>query len=208
MMDHFSTAQGGLIWLESFPRIRLSPIKAELKSFVLGNSHQPKDTKYVLANVKNKMLEIVDILMNIHPDFSLRTADLENLNPFRSDLSDDQFCLLSGTIRNRDISFEAKKVLEQVPLDHKRIGDLLNEHQAVLRDALRISTPKIDRMIDAALKSGAYGAKIYGSGGGGCMFAYAPENPETVAESIRAVSEASVVHVDEGTKVESILAIQ
>ena len=203
MMDQFSTAKGGLIWLESFPTIKLTSINAPLKSFVLGNSHQPKDTKYVLANVKNKMLGIISLLSARHPDFSIQTVEVENLYPFRGEVTKDQFSLLSGTVRNRDISFEAKKVLEQVPLDHKRIGDLLNEHQAVLRDVLRISTPKIDRMIDAALKSGAFGAKINGSGGGGCMFAYAPESPEVVADAVRSVSEAAIVDVDEGTRVDS-----
>ena len=33
--------------------------------------------------------------------------------------------------------------------DHRHLGALLTEHQAVLREVLRISTPKIDRMIAA-----------------------------------------------------------
>jgi galactokinase len=73
----------------------------------------------------------------------------------------------------------------------------------VLRDVLDISTPKIDRMIDAAFKAGAYGGKINGSGGGGCMFAYAPEGPELVAEAIaRAGGTAYVITADAGTRVE------
>ena len=39
-------------------------------------------------------------------------------------------------------------------------------------------------MIKVSLKSGAFGAKINGSGGGGCMIAYAPENPEMVVDAI------------------------
>ncbi len=34
------------------------------------------------------------------------------------------------------------------------------------------------------LDAGAYGAKINGSGGGGCMFAYAPASPEKVKAAI------------------------
>ena len=37
-----------------------------------------------------------------------------------------------------------------------------------------------EAMIAAALDAGAFGAKINGSGGGGCMFAYAPDRPEIV----------------------------
>jgi galactokinase len=203
MMDHYSTANGGLIWLESVPRIRMSTMNAELKSFVLGNSHQPKDTRYILANVKDKLLDVVNNLRGKHPEFSLQTIAGDDLESYRPDLNVDQFNLLSGTIRNRDISFEAKEILEHVPLDHRKIGNLLDQHQSILRDVLRISTPKIDRMIDAALKSGAYGAKINGSGGGGCMFAYAPENPDAVIEAVRTVSEAALVTIDAGSREES-----
>ncbi len=79
----------------------------------------------------------------------------------------------------------------------------MSEHHAVLRDVQGISTPKIERMMKAALKAGAYGGKINGSGGGGCMFVYAPEEPESVAAAIeREGGKAYVVRVDEGTRVE------
>jgi len=77
----------------------------------------------------------------------------------------------------------------------------MNDHQSVLRDILKISTSKIDRMISAALHAGAYGAKINGSGGGGCMFAYAPKNPQMVKEAIeKEGGEAYILTVDEGTR--------
>ena len=43
----------------------------------------------------------------------------------------------------------------------------MNGHHEVLRDLLKITVPRIDAMVNAALKAGAYGAKIVGSGGGG-----------------------------------------
>jgi galactokinase len=113
--------------------------------------------------------------------------------------------LLEGTIRNRDITIEALKLLETFPLDEKKLGALLNGHQKILRDVLQISTPKIDRMLDAALNAGAFGGKINGSGGGGCMFVYAPENAERISEAVeKAGGKAYIVHVDEGTRIESV----
>jgi galactokinase len=98
---------------------------------------------------------------------------------------------------------EAKKLLLATPVDDRRIGQLLTEHQAILRDVLRISTPKIDKMLDAAQNAGAYGGKINGSGGGGCMFAYAPEHPERIAEAIaRAGGTPYIIVVDGGSRVE------
>ncbi len=201
MMDQYSTAFGGILALDFHPEVRVDPIEADVKSFVLGDSGEPKDTKYVLAHVKNQVIEIVRQLSAKHADFSLHTATRETLHQFRSELNEEQFGLLVGTIRNRDITVEARKIFRQHPLDHRRIGALLTEHQAILRDVLKISTPKIDRMIDFALKEGAYGGKINGSGGGGCMFVYAPDEPDRVARAIgQAGGRAYVVHPDEGVR--------
>jgi galactokinase len=95
-------------------------------------------------------------------------------------------------------------MLGESSVDPVRFGEMLNEHQAILRDTLRISTPRIDRMLDAAMEAGAYGGKINGSGGGGCMFVYAPEHAGRVAEAIeRCGGRAYIVHADEGTRVEN-----
>jgi galactokinase len=106
-------------------------------------------------------------------------------------------------LRNRGITRRALGILEQATVDHETIGRLLTEHQEVLRDVLGISTPKIDRMLDASLKAGAVGGKINGSGGGGCMFAYAPVHAELVAEAIeREGGRAYVISPDHGVRLE------
>jgi galactokinase len=51
----------------------------------------------------------------------------------------------------------------------------MSEHHEVLSGLLDISLPEIDKIINAAIAAGAYGAKIVGSGRGGCMVAIAPE---------------------------------
>ena len=56
-------------------------------------------------------------------------------------------------------------------------------------------------MLEAAISAGAIGGKINGSGGGGCMFAYAPEDPKAVASAIESVGgKAHIITADEGTK--------
>ncbi|HEY6951431.1 MAG TPA: galactokinase family protein, partial [Bacteroidota bacterium] len=105
MMDQFSSSVGGLIWLESFPQPKVSSLPARLKSFVLGNSHHPKDTKFILANVKDKVLALVKSLKDKHPEFSLQTVLNDELPSYRRDLDDAQFNLLAGTVVNRDITF-------------------------------------------------------------------------------------------------------
>ena len=205
MMDHFSTACGGVMWLRFHPDLAMEVLTPPLGTFVLGDSMEPKDTKGILARVKNGVLEIVTRLRAGYPDYSLQTETAEGLLRYAKDLTGQEQTMLRGTIRNRDITREARELLGQRPLDERKFGAMLNEHQAVLRDVLGISTPKIDRMIDAAIRSGAFGGKINGSGGGGCMFAYAPEGPEAVAEAIeRSGGTAFIVRPDTGTTAQLI----
>jgi galactokinase len=148
-------------------------------------------------------MEIVRRIRSVHPEFSLHHTHRADLDRYRRMLTAEQIVLLDGTLRNFELTQEARTVLAATPLDHHRVGKLLTEHHRVLRDVQRISTPRIDRMLDAALEAGAYGGKINGSGGGGCMFAYAPERTGHVVEAIeRAGGTAYVVHVDEGARAE------
>ncbi len=201
MMDQYTTAVGGTIFLDSYPEVRLEKLDSRLGTLVLGNSNEPKDTVFILARVKNQMQKVVKELQKSYPDFSLRTITESGIDDYAKSLTKEQVELLHGTVSNRDITRQALKALNETTVDHKLIGNLLNDHQKVLRDTLKISTPKIDRMIQASLDAGAFGGKINGSGGGGCMFAYAPNQPENVKRAIeKEGGEAYIVAVDEGTK--------
>lgn len=206
MMDHFATAVGGVIYLEFHPKPKIEILPARLGTFVLGDSGEPKDTKGILARVKDRVIDIVSNLSKKYPAFDLQTIREETLEQYGQSLDPSQKDLLLGTVRNHYMTIQARDLLSQRSISHHRIGELLNRHQSVLRDVLHISTPKIDRMIDAALNAGALGGKINGSGGGGCMFAYAPDHAETVLESIeKAGGKGYIVHVDHGTRIESDL---
>jgi hypothetical protein len=51
-----------------------------------------------------------------------------------------------------------------------------------------ISTPEIDAAIDAALQAGAWGGKVCGAGGGGCVvFLFPPDRRETVVRALSTV---------------------
>jgi galactokinase len=205
MMDQYSASYGGIISIDFAPETKVSKINSSLKTFVLGNSGEPKNTMFVLSHVKNRILETVRILTSVDPNFSLNTIQANELDYYRTHLSEGLFNLLGGTIINRDIAREARAELNKKSTDHRMIGKLLNEHQKVLRDVLGISTFKINKMIDAALDAGAYGAKINGSGGGGCMFAYAPESPEKVKAAIEAEEgEGFIINSDSGSSEEPL----
>jgi mevalonate kinase len=59
------------------------------------------------------------------------------------------------------------------------LGQLLDLNHTLL-SSLMLCTTKLDRMCQTAREAGALGAKMTGSGGGGCMFALAPKREEAI----------------------------
>ena len=201
MMDHYSTAVGNVIYLESTPKIEVETLKPQLGTFVLGDSQEPKDTVGILKRVKYGVIEAINKIKKVNPDFSLFTANAEELSVYSNLLNNDEIALIEANIANRDILKRALQLLKSNSFKDEDLGNLLNIHQDNLRDKLKISTPKIDRMIRAGLDAGALGGKINGSGGGGCMFVYAPNNAIEVAKAIESQGgKAYIIRVDEGTK--------
>lgn len=63
--------------------------------------------------------------------------------------------------------------------DWQRVGDLMNINHGALV-ALGVSTPALDSACHIARQAGAYGAKLTGSGGGGCVFALTDDRTDDV----------------------------
>ena len=104
---------------------------------------------------------------------------------------------------NVNILNQAHREMKRKEPKRELIGKLLLKHHYNLKSALKISTPKIELMLNAAMNVGALGGKINGSGGGGCMFAYAPENPLDVAQAIKnAGGTAVIIYADDGTRID------
>ncbi|MBD0256726.1 MAG: GHMP kinase [Cytophagales bacterium] len=203
MMDHYATALGDIIYLESQPAIRIRRYRPTLGAFVLGDSQEPKDTLNILKRVKLGMLEAIRKIKIHPPAFDLHHTPLAAADDYAHVLTADELLLLRSNLSDRDILREAKRMFDENNVDDVRLGTLLNGHQRNLREAKQVSTPKIDAMIEAALGAGALGAKINGSGGGGCMFAYAPQGAEAVAAAIEGQGgKAYVIAIDEGTRTE------
>ncbi len=205
VMDHYTTAIGGIIYLSRDPQLKIEKLNADLKSFVLGDSGEPKNTKFVLSKVKKRIEKVVFQLKNNYKNFSLHTVNYEDIDRFKKNVDTYQLDILKATIKNRDVTRDAKDIFSTSHIEHKKIGKLLYKHHQILAEELGISTPKINRMIEAAVKAGAYGAKINGSGGGGCMFAYAPGKTQEVGEAIaKEGGKCYIINIDEGTRIDTI----
>lgn len=67
----------------------------------------------------------------------------------------------------------------------RELGELMDINQGLL-DALGVSTQALSNLIFAARRAGAYGAKLTGAGGGGCMIALTSRDKSSVvADAIR-----------------------
>lgn len=207
-MDHFTSALGGLLHLDcggDRPRIRRLP--ARLGKFVLADSLDPKDTLRFLQRVRSGRL---DIIHKLEPGIrlsSLRKIGEGDIEKFRNHpLSEDEFLLLRETIRNREYAEEGLTLLRAAAVEPERLGHLLNRQHDLLRDVFKISTAKIDRLMDVALEHGARGGKINGSGGGGCLFVYAPQTFMKVAQAIRlSGGQSYVIDVASGVRVDEMV---
>ncbi len=82
-----------------------------------------------------------------------------------------------------ELSYKARKALED--FDLRRVGELMNDNHRLLQ-GIEVSCKELDYLVDLARRNGAYGAKLTGGGGGGCMVALTPgkELQERVAGTI------------------------
>jgi len=70
-----------------------------------------------------------------------------------------------------DLAFSGRKALED--FDMMRVGTLMNKNHRLLQE-IGVSCKELDFLVDLARKKGAFGAKVTGGGGGGCMTALTP----------------------------------
>jgi mevalonate kinase len=70
----------------------------------------------------------------------------------------------------------------------------MNRNQELL-SSLQVSTPRLDEMCAVVRQAGAWGAKLTGSGGGGCMIALAPDQSTalTIVEALQALGRDALI---------------
>lgn len=82
-----------------------------------------------------------------------------------------------------ELVLKARKAFEE--FDLKRVGELMNENHTLLQ-GIEVSCDELDYLVKLCREQGAFGAKMTGGGGGGCMTALTPgeELQEKVASAI------------------------
>jgi mevalonate kinase len=69
------------------------------------------------------------------------------------------------------LTHAGRKALENYDLE--KVGALMNENHRLLQE-IEVSSRELDLLVDIAQNHGAFGAKLTGGGGGGCMTALTP----------------------------------
>jgi galactokinase len=198
-MDHFASAVGGVIHVKMDDN-SVSVLPAKLDSIVIGDSGEKKkdtvgDLRYIRTTVEQEYKTIREKIS----DFDRRSTPVNRVYELSKNRPSKERTMAEATLRNRDLTYRALRLLQNERPNSRDIGDMLREHHGILRDALDRSTPKIERMIDAAYSSGALGCKINGSGGGGTMMAYATGDFNEIASAIeQAGGTAHIVKVVKG----------
>lgn len=204
MMDHYTSALGGTVWIQFAGGLKITRLPSPPGTFVLGDSLEKKDTTGTLGSIRERVTRGLEILRKENPGLDLASVSEQEILDLSRNLSPEIRKPLHGAVLNRMLTQEGLKIFQAPGFDPEEFGRLLTEQQAVLRELVGISTPKIDRLLQAALENGALGGKVNGSGGGGCMFAYAPDDPEAVARAIeRAGGRPYIIRPDCGLTVET-----
>lgn len=182
-MDHMASAFGGVCHFD-FADIR-NPVMKRLKGlneggFVLFDTLKRKDTIRVLATARKPVEEAVAILgVN-----SIGELSKEEILKARLDKNLEKPSL--AAIDNYAILKEFLKLYEAEELTPEKFGSMLYEHHKNLRDGLGISTDEIEEILDTAMKAGALGGKLNGTGGGGCCYVYG--HLKDLSEILKSVS--------------------
>lgn len=193
-MDHVSIALGTTC-LRIGPGMweveRLKMLSPADGAWILADSGDVKDTFGHLKRCKGDRLALLEEL-----------GGSWDVDTSKMNLSKDQTELLTATLTNRDAEAEAVKLWRTTAEVKdgsvgKKLGALMLRHHEALRDGLKLSTPKLEAMCQAAMAAGAWGYKLVGSGGGGCAVAWAPrERADAVAVGMKGVGAKSTWTID------------
>ncbi|NER18676.1 mevalonate kinase family protein [Spongiivirga citrea] len=202
-MDQYTIANGEVLFIETGKSTNFQKIANTVQYLVIGESGVKKDTLKTLSNLKEKAMMAIHLVEKENPNFTIRSSNLADYELYQELLPDDIKPIFLAALKNYHLTIKALMEFNSVRPSVHKLGVLMNEHHSMLKDKLHITVPIIDEMITGALDAGAYGAKIVGSGGGGCIVAMTPEDKQQFVINAMykaGAKKAYTVEVSEGVK--------
>lgn len=204
-MDHYTSALGGILNINNTPPYNYERFNTRLSGLILGDSLQRKYTVSDLKNVKEQVMICLSEMRRIYPEFDLKTANLDEIQTKLDSVLPEVARKVRANVINRLLTEQARMLFTSGNFSPDEFGNLLNLHHEQLADSLGVSTPKIEKLITEARKAGALGCKINGSGFGGSLVAYAPDNTQNVARAIeKAGGKAYMISISRGCELSKL----
>lgn len=203
-MDQYTSSLGNILYIETGDPFDHRILGYNLDGLILSDSGISKSTIDVLSNIKNMAIQSVQCVAQKIPEFNLKDVQINNMDQYINLIPRMLQPYFIAAVENHSITQEALVEFSKTELDPVKIGHLMSRHHEILRDILKITVPKIDTMIDAVMAAGALGAKIVGSGGGGCIAVLSSlEKKEYIVKTLQRVGATSSysVSVSKGTHV-------
>ena len=174
MMDQVACSMGGTLHVDFSPAFHSRWLQNPGGKWFLFDSNEPKETIEILRRAKNRRLDLIS-------DWGIAVgSEWPEALPVRPlHWTEQDHALMDATIGNKEVSERGASLLTQHAVDLRALGGMLDEHHHWLSQGIGVSTPRIDSILKDAMKRGAWGGKINGSGGGGTGFILAPDGLET-----------------------------
>lgn len=151
--DAYMCTFGGLNYMDFRGKQYYRDVEAELFATIEPLHHHVSDLPFVLGYT------------------GVRHSSTEVHKPLRERWLDGEALVVRSYARITEIARLGKKAL--LTADWKLLGQLMNENHAIQRD-LGGSGASNERLIQAALAAGAWGAKLAGAGSGGTIISLWP----------------------------------
>jgi galactokinase len=144
-------------------------LEGSMGRLLVIDSGESKNTQGVLSKAKVNAKEAIKHVKRSNKDFDLRKSKKTDYKKYLNEIPINLRGYWESTILNHEITKSAIKILARVNSSTSELGELMNSHQYLLKNNIKNTPIKLSNQMDEAINAGAIGAKIVGSGGGGCM---------------------------------------
>jgi galactokinase len=175
LMDQYTIAQGGLIYIDTQDG-NTTPLTPQLGQLLVAESGISKQTLSVLQNAREYGQNAIQAVKKHDPKFNIQQAQVADYERYIDAVPGLYQNHWYAAIHNYDLTLKAKKALSAPSVDRVQLGKWMNEHQQILEERIQNTPDAMKLQMEAARKAGALGTKIIGSGGGGCMVAMVTED--------------------------------
>jgi len=162
---------------------QLVPIPSEI-SLVIVNSNVRRGLVDSAYNERRRQCEEAAKTLGLT---SLRDADLNLLQAFRSQLTEEVYRRARHVITENQRTLDAVQALRDGDL--KKLGLLMKDSHTSLRDDFEVTVPQVDKLVEimADVIGDQGGVRMTGGGFGGCVVAMIPS--KLISELISSVQE-------------------